>query len=69
MAQGIADYLTVTVTVKMTEAQRKDYAAEYSMGSGVSDDVAARLQEAVTEALHSCYWLREFTSYSVSKPA
>jgi hypothetical protein len=64
------DFYTVTVTVKMTDAQRAEYRAEYGgmPDQSVADDIAGRLQGDVTQALHSCYWLREFTSYSVSKP-
>ena len=65
-----ADYLSVTVTVKMTRTQRERYAVEYGMEDGkVPGDVKGQLQEAITEALASCYWLREFTTFSASEPS
>ena len=62
------DFYTLTLTVKMTAAQREAYRAEYGDHFAVADDVAGRLQADVTEALSGCYWLREFASLSVSKP-
>jgi hypothetical protein len=61
------DFYEVSVTVKMTRAQRDEYAAEYGGHFSVADDIASRLRADVTEALRSCYWLREFATYSVSK--
>ena len=62
-----ADFFTLTVTVKMTREQREHYATEYAMDGGVADDVAGRLPDDIHDALGQVYWLREFTSYSVSK--
>lgn len=64
------DFYTLTVVVKMTGEQRDEYRAEYGgmPDQSVADDIARRLRADVTEALGVCRWLREFTSYSVSKP-
>lgn len=68
------EYLTVTVTVKTTPSQQRDYAAEYGLGSDAEPpeqaaraDLRDRLSNEVNGALYSSYALREFTSYSVSE--
>ncbi len=64
-------FVSVTVTVKMTPEQRAQYATEYGLDGAEATlaDAQGRIQADVTEVLSQCYWLREFTSYSVSKPA
>lgn len=70
-------FYDVAVSVRMTEAQRAEYRAKYrpmtAVGEGtghvsVADDVADRLKADVIEALHSCHWLSEFATVSVSQP-
>jgi hypothetical protein len=72
MGEGQPDYMTVTVTVKVTPEQRAAYAAEYQPAGGVADDMTGRLQAAVQAALYTSpesYWVREYTTFSVSEPA
>ena len=68
------DFMSFTITVKMTAGQRRGYATEYTLGAGpeadaaVRADVRAHAQEEIGAALNGSYWLREFASYSVSDP-
>ena len=62
-----ADCHTVTVTVKMTPAQRASYAREYGMEAAeVHADVAARIANELPAILSAEYWLREYTSLAVN---
>jgi hypothetical protein len=76
------DFFAVTVTFKMTPAQRRDYAREYGLAAGplladeitaattvVPGDVREDLTERVRALVGQDYRLSEFTTFSVGEPA
>lgn len=63
------DFMSVTITFKVTPQQRAEYAAD----SGVTQDKAtaemrATLRNAVDFALSASHMISNFMSYSVSEP-
>lgn len=62
--------IEVTVRIRMTAGQVADYANEFgqeSLAHAIAD-VQDRTVNTVTEALKESYWLREFTTVTVTGP-
>jgi len=67
--------VSFTVTVAMTGQQAGEYAAEYHLDirdapvvPRVARDITSRVQDTAHAALDDEYWIRSFTTVTVSAP-